>query len=303
MASLTLTLSGNTSTLAANYFPPIELDENSDYVCGLVDFQTFMSIPNVTERNNRFYYSKPGKLNIKAGIYSFTDIFRMFVDSNGVNCIDEKLVGQQLKKELGKRALRTVNTGSTYMYDFMSEFTFKFDYFTCLEVPVGSYEISDITDFLTTRLHENEVKLSLKVNKNTFLCELWCDRHVNFAEMDGFAKNNIGSIFGFEPKLLNSHTTHLAKNPVNVSDLNVIKFECNITSGAYSNDKLVHTLHEFFPIVEKGYKLVEVPRNIIYLPVTVRTITNLIISIVDQNNNLVDFRGETITLRVHIKKL
>lgn len=56
MSSITLTLSGNTSELSANYFPPIKLDEDGKYVCGLIDFQTFMSIPNITEENNRFYY-------------------------------------------------------------------------------------------------------------------------------------------------------------------------------------------------------------------------------------------------------
>jgi hypothetical protein len=230
MASLTLTLSGNTSTLAANYFPPIELDENSQYVCGLVDFQTFMSIPNVTEKNNRFYYHSEPK--------SF------------------------------------------------------------IEIPVGCYEISEIIDYLVPRLQSKNVKLIMKVNKNTMYCGLWCDVDVDFRQ-----QNNIGSIFGFENRLLKSSETHLSSKPVNVSNLNVIKFECNITSGAYSNSKSVHTLHEFFPLVEKGYKLVEVPRNIIYLPVIVHTIHNLVITIVNQNDELVDFRGETITLRVHIKKL
>lgn len=67
MASLTLTLSGWESNLSASYFPPIELDDKAEYVCGLVDFQTFMSIPNVTDSNNRLYYSRKFPLKFLAG--------------------------------------------------------------------------------------------------------------------------------------------------------------------------------------------------------------------------------------------
>lgn len=69
MTSLTLTLSGSSSDLSANYFPPIELNKKDEYVCGLVDFQTFMSIPNVTESNNRFYYAENFPIQLLAGSY------------------------------------------------------------------------------------------------------------------------------------------------------------------------------------------------------------------------------------------
>lgn len=55
MSSLTLTLTGNSSHLKADYFPPIDLSQG-EYVCGLIDFQTFNSIPNIDEINNKFHY-------------------------------------------------------------------------------------------------------------------------------------------------------------------------------------------------------------------------------------------------------
>lgn len=56
MSSFTLSFSGKGSILHSDYFPPIELKPHHEYVCGLVDFQTYNSIPNVTESNNKFYY-------------------------------------------------------------------------------------------------------------------------------------------------------------------------------------------------------------------------------------------------------
>lgn len=55
MSAITLTLAGNSSELQAEYFPAIDLSDG-DYVCGLVNFQTINSIPNVDESNNLFYY-------------------------------------------------------------------------------------------------------------------------------------------------------------------------------------------------------------------------------------------------------
>ena len=77
--------------------------------------------------------------------------------------------------------------------------------------------------------------------------------------------------------------------------------ECSITTGAYINNQKVHTIHEFFPSDPPGFKIIEVPKQIIYLPVFVRSIDNIQLRIVDQDGDLVDFLGEVITIRLHIK--
>ena len=77
--------------------------------------------------------------------------------------------------------------------------------------------------------------------------------------------------------------------------------ECDITTGAYVNDKKVRTIHEFFPAVPPGYKIIEIPSKVIYQPVSVSSIHHIQLRIVDENENLIDFQGETITVRLHRK--
>ena len=53
--SFTLTLTGRSSVLTVNYFPPIDLS-NGQYELGLADLQTFHTIPNIDSSNDKFYF-------------------------------------------------------------------------------------------------------------------------------------------------------------------------------------------------------------------------------------------------------
>lgn len=223
--SLTLTLTGNSSVLSTEYFPPIELRGN--YTCGLVDFQTYNSIPNVDVENNI--------LNI------------------------------------GKYAI---------------------------EVPVGSYEIDDLAEYFHKQLKtiDSKIYFSLKANNNTLQTEIKSSETVYLNH-----ERTIGSLLGFSKRELEPNKKHVSDQPVNIIKVNAICVECNIITGSYINNKQVHTLHEFSPGVAPGYKIVEVPANVIYLPVNVKTLSSLTLKITDQDGNLVNFRGETITIRLHLK--
>lgn len=95
--------------------------------------------------------------------------------------------------------------------------------------------------------------------------------------------------------------THTSDLPVAILKVNSLRVECNVTTGAYMNGRHVHTIHEFFPIVPPGYKIVEVPSNVIYLPITVQAIDHLQLKLVDQDGQLVNFQGEVITIRLHVR--
>ena len=80
-------------------------------------------------------------------------------------------------------------------------------------------------------------------------------------------------------------------------NVNVIRVECNVTAGAYSNGKSVHTIHKFSPNVPR-YKISKRPTQIIYLPITARSITNLTHY---RPKRLLDFRGKEIIVRLHVR--
>lgn len=223
--SFILTLSGNSSILQAEYFPPIELSSSKQYVLGLVEFLTFNAIPNIDSGNNKIY------------------------------------IGNKI-----------------------------------IVLPTGSYEIGDIDEFIQRELAGTDIKLTLKSNHNTLCAEIESNKEVNFTH-----KDSIGDLLGFTPRILRANTSHSSDSTVKILKLNVVRVESNINSGAFLNDQQVHTIYSFFPSVPPGFKIIEKPSTIIYLPLTASSIQLLQLRVVDQDDRLVNFRDETITVRLHIK--
>lgn len=252
MDSLTLTLSGTSSLLSATYYPEIELDKNSNYVCALVDFHTYNTIPNVNKYNNKFHILKwdPTKEEQEA----------------------LSLVIQRAPHEESE-----------------------------IIIPEGSYEFDEIAQLLENELQKNNYDINITYNTRTMKCML----EINEPVLIDFTKpNSIGKILGFASNIVivEKYKKIFSDYLININGVNIIRVDCNIATGSFFNDRRSHTIHEFYPTVPAGYKIDEVPTNLIYLPIVGHTISNLCVRILDQNDNLIDFRGEKVTLRIHIKK-
>lgn len=254
MSSITVTLSGNSSTLEADFFPPITLDDKFQYECGLIDLKTFNCIPNVDDTNNCFSFEiDHGKFDVQS-------------ESSEINAM-------------------------------------VFDAECCkknnIYIPTGSYEVEDIFNFIKSKLESVESSdLFMRVNKNTLKCEIQSNFLIDFTQ-----SNSIGSLLGFSSRILEPSKLHESDTRIEINRINTIRVECSIITNSYFNNESVHTLHEFYPKVEAGYKIVESPLNVIYLPVTVGTIHTISLKFVDQNNRLINFRGEEIVSRLHIRRV
>lgn len=229
------TFTGKSSILTADFNPPLELDDDSQYAMGMTFFQSFYTIPNIVEGvNNEFYYNSENK--------------------NG------KLLYGNKK----------------------------------ISLPTGSYELQAIENYLQERLEPNYI--SIKPNHSSLKCVIKSDAPIDFTK-----PNTIRDILGFKSKIIPAGTRVESDSTINIMKTNGIFIDCNITQGSYDNGKMSHYIHHFFPMVAPGWKIVECPEHVIYLPINVRKITNITLKIVDEEGNLLDFRGETITIGLHLK--
>lgn len=272
--SSTFTLSGNESVPTAKINPPIYLnnDSNSQYALGLINFEAFYTIPNIQAPNNKFHFRYTAEEENAVGLFNgfyFDDASKSYV----------------------------------------------------VEIPTGSYEMVDINNYLRKQLRvvadaadvrqarlkdperveaarKSAPFLRIRANNNTLRCEIKSSLEIDFTHPE-----SIGPLLGFNKRKLKAYGNHLSDHPVDIMKINTICIDCSITTGSYHNEKLIHRIHQFFPTVPPGYKIVETPTNVIYLPINTEVIDEITLKILDQDGNLINFRGETITVRLHLKRL
>lgn len=169
----------------------------------------------------------------------------------------------------------------------------------------GAYEIEAIESAIFSKLNEHDidsnnlptVSFSLKANNSTLKVELVCSETVDFTK-----SNTLASLLGFESKVLPPGKTHVSSSPVNIIKVENIRVVCNIVRGSWDNGSESHVIHEFYPTVAPGYKIVECPSTIIYLPVNTRKINTITVELKDQDGRLVNLRNESLSVRLHIKR-
>jgi hypothetical protein len=162
-----------------------------------------------------------------------------------------------------------------------------------ITIPEGSYEIEN----LQTEIQKHVTHFRLTANNNTLKAEMKCAEDVHFEK-----PNSIASLLGFENKVYAKDQLHVSTNTINIIKVNSIRIECNIARGSFHNGEEGHTIHEFYPTVEPGYKILVIPNPIIYLPLNVQRVSNISVQLRDQNGDLVNFRDEIISLTLHVRK-
>lgn len=165
-----------------------------------------------------------------------------------------------------------------------------------VNLQTGAYEIDDINYTIQQNIGKDNI--TIKGNNNTMKAEIISKYYIDFSK-----EGSIGSLLGFskETKILEPNKIHTGDKTVSILKVNSIDVTCNIIQGSYRDGENSHTLHTFYPSVAPGFKIVEKPQNLVYLPLNTSYISDIVLNILDQDGNLIDFRGETITIRIHIK--
>ena len=139
----------------------------------------------------------------------------------------------------------------------------------------------------------------MSANTNTLKSEMIINYN---CEVDFRRYNDINSLLGFDSKLYTSGFNE-SENMVNILTTNSILVNFDIISGSYVNGSTQPTIYSFFPDVSPGYKIIENPHNLLYLPITADTIHSITIWLTDQNGNELNLRGESLSMRFHLREI
>src|SRR6218665_3505780 len=166
-----------------------------------------------------------------------------------------------------------------------------------INVPEGIYEIVDIDEYVRRIMKENghyaaaagdgdvggEIYLvSIQPNNNTLKSVL--DIHANY-KVDFTTANSIRTVLGFNSQIYSAGYNE-SENIVNILNVNSLRVTSDVIGSSYSNGTTENVIYSFFPNVGPGYKIIEVPVNLVYLPITLFTISAMETKLTDQNGKL-----------------
>jgi hypothetical protein len=169
-----------------------------------------------------------------------------------------------------------------------------------IDISEGSYELVDIAEVIETNLRAkgHAKDITITPNNNTLRTELKIAENY---KVDFTTPNSIRTVLGFNAKVY-THGINDSEDIVNILNVTSLKVTSDIIGASYSNGATDNVLYSFFPNAGPGYKIVERPVNLIYLPVLPNTISSMETKLVDQNGKLINLRGEEVSVRFVLRE-
>ena len=116
--------------------------------------------------------------------------------------------------------------------------------------------------------------------------------------------DSIRDLLGLNAKTLNEKYT-LSSNPVDILSFDNNFLECNIAQGMIFRGKRSGIIHNFTMNVDPGYTYIEKFRGGVqwYMMECKDIISSICFKLKNENNQIVSFKGQSITFRLSLKEI
>jgi hypothetical protein len=155
----------------------------------------------------------------------------------------------------------------------------------------GDYDAENNEHYITLSPNIAQLKSIINITKNSYVVDL----DIN---------NSIGPTLGFQPGKIR-YGYNISENIVDIAKVKLVLINVDFISGSYVNGFQSPVIYSFDPYkVAPGYKLDIRPNpSLIYYQVNRASINNVRIWLTDQNNELINLRGEEVTINIHIREV
>ena len=174
-----------------------------------------------------------------------------------------------------------------------------------IKIPTGNYGIADIADEIRRQVGDVEYQDNMPLAQNDATAKAVFKLTPNY-RIDFTVPNSIRTVLGFESRIVGgvlNQKYYPGDSIVNILNVSTVMVNCDLVNNSYNNGVVSSIIYSFFPNVAPGYKIVRNVESPIYLPINKSTINSITLSLTDENGNLLNFRGETVSMRFHLRKI
>ncbi len=183
----------------------------------------------------------------------------------------------------------------------------KFKYYNgstwkTVQLPIGGYKtIDDINTRIKSIIEnkgDNKDNISLEADtislKTKFIIK-------NSYKIDFRIENSFNDLIGFDNRIIeNTKDSHKV---VEITSVKNISIKCNLVSNSYLNGKKTNILYRFTIPAPLGYDFEINPKNIIWLPLSIKSFNSISFRLVDDNDKLLKLRGYAFSFLVLIRQV
>ena len=322
-----------------HFNPPIQI--KGDWMIGLTDLEVYNSIFNITEENNKFDIyrdssNKFGFIELKDEVEEILNIPHITDDH-----LQDKILGPRIIDEYYKLSIEKMNTDG-YMIlllgysrslfrDFESYLRIVVglheediqlilkqynSHFITYELTPGIYTIQDISDAIHTFSGHSEI-IQIEYDdismKTKIILKFKNDEKMKFGlgTLRFDEKSFFHTLLGYEPywdyKPTNSNTidsgVYISDKILNLNIIDKIHIKCDAIDGSIQDGVRQPILFSFILDKPSGYKVFCEPETIHFKKINKSVLNTISFYLEDDNNEIVDFNGETLTFTLQMIKI
>jgi len=325
MLSHRIVIWDHVSDIHTTIFPSIHLNPDKAYSIGLIQFSVFNSTFNITETNNKLYYFnnkiwyiftksdtyEPVLKVIPPGLYTFDTL---------VSIINELVPTSNLRivriNDSGYYVLHTTDIHPVFTRpdSVLQVFGFPNNVSHLNHIRIDDPAFLALNTSLLQVQH-NKRKRDIVHTDNTLKeTTLETDHHHHRFSVQRQGDKAIIPYPNDIPTISNETSTedlptyyYVAPFAASFNRYKEVYINCPLITNSYKNNTHSRALHSFMlpPASISHSTFVDIPRNIIYLPLNrqIRNICEIVLRIEDENSHLIDFGGEYVTIVLHICEL
>ena len=335
-AEETLEFKMNKSRETFHFKPPIQI--KGDWMIGLIDLEVYNSTFNITNQNNKFElytdtFDEFSFEELKDEIEEILNIPKITDD-----VLEDDILAPRIAETYWKlRSDKATHDGYIILLTGYARSLFR-DFETYLRIAVGleednirlilkqynekfityeldpgNYNIEDIHQAVYS-LDDHKGKLQIEYDEINKKVKLILTSSANsFGTLRFDDKSFFHTLLGFDPywdykSTIAIHADFpgvytIDKDILNLNTINKIHLKCDVIDGSIQDGVRQPILFSFVLDKPSGYKIFCEPETIHYKKINKSVLDTIIFYLEDDNNEIVDFNGETLTFTLQMIKI